>query len=105
MKPVRLLSELIVRSSRPKHQSTRVLPRQAPTARKSSRAHRGCTSPRPSVWVTTFCPHPEGAVRMCGIVGFTGRREASPVLLEGLRRLEYRGYDSAGMVTGTGNQL
>ncbi|MBN9517983.1 glutamine--fructose-6-phosphate transaminase (isomerizing) [bacterium] len=39
---------------------------------------------------------------MCGIVGFTGRREASPVLLEGLRRLEYRGYDSAGLVTGTG---
>ena len=42
---------------------------------------------------------------MCGIVGFTGRREASPVLLEGLRRLEYRGYDSAGLITGTGNQL
>ena len=42
---------------------------------------------------------------MCGIVGFTGRREASPVLLEGLRRLEYRGYDSAGMATGTGNEL
>ncbi|MCI0700960.1 MAG: glutamine--fructose-6-phosphate aminotransferase, partial [Planctomycetia bacterium] len=42
---------------------------------------------------------------MCGIVGFTGKREASPVLLEGLRRLEYRGYDSAGMVTSTGNQL
>ncbi|HSQ55310.1 MAG TPA: glutamine--fructose-6-phosphate transaminase (isomerizing) [Gemmata sp.] len=42
---------------------------------------------------------------MCGIVGFTGRREASPVLLEGLRRLEYRGYDSAGMITGTGAEL
>ena len=42
---------------------------------------------------------------MCGIVGFTGRREASPILLEGLRRLEYRGYDSAGVVTGTGNEL
>ena len=42
---------------------------------------------------------------MCGIVGFTGRREASPVLLEGLRRLEYRGYDSAGMITGTGADL
>ncbi|MDB5311331.1 MAG: glmS 2 [Gemmataceae bacterium] len=42
---------------------------------------------------------------MCGIVGFTGRREASPVLLEGLRRLEYRGYDSAGMVTSTGDDL
>jgi hypothetical protein len=42
---------------------------------------------------------------MCGIVGFTGRREASPILLEGLRRLEYRGYDSAGLVTGTGSGL
>ncbi|MBX9626035.1 MAG: glutamine--fructose-6-phosphate transaminase (isomerizing) [Gemmataceae bacterium] len=42
---------------------------------------------------------------MCGIVGFTGRREAAPVLLQGLARLEYRGYDSAGLVTGTGAEL
>ena len=41
---------------------------------------------------------------MCGIVGFTGRREAEPILLEGLRRLEYRGYDSAGLVTGHGQR-
>src|SRR5438876_9606201 len=34
---------------------------------------------------------------MCGIVGYTGTRQADPVLLEGLRRLEYRGYDSAGL--------
>ncbi len=34
---------------------------------------------------------------MCGIVCYLGRREAAPILLEGLRRLEYRGYDSAGM--------
>ena len=34
---------------------------------------------------------------MCGIVGYLGPREATPVLLEGLRRLEYRGYDSAGI--------
>ena len=30
---------------------------------------------------------------MCGIVGFIGREEAAPILLEGLSRLEYRGYD------------
>ncbi|HEY6168865.1 MAG TPA: glutamine--fructose-6-phosphate aminotransferase, partial [Verrucomicrobiae bacterium] len=34
---------------------------------------------------------------MCGIIGFTGKRAAAPILLEGLRRLEYRGYDSAGV--------
>ena len=39
---------------------------------------------------------------MCGIVGFTGRRQASPILLEGLSRLEYRGYDSAGLAVRDG---
>ena len=34
---------------------------------------------------------------MCGIVGFVGKRNAAPILLEGLKRLEYRGYDSAGI--------
>ena len=34
---------------------------------------------------------------MCGIVGYVGRKEAAPILLEGLSRLEYRGYDSAGI--------
>ena len=34
---------------------------------------------------------------MCGIVGYTGYREAYPILIKGLHRLEYRGYDSAGV--------
>ena len=34
---------------------------------------------------------------MCGIVGYTGPREAGPILMAGLKRLEYRGYDSAGI--------
>ncbi len=42
---------------------------------------------------------------MCGIVGYTGPRDAGPLLLDGLRRLEYRGYDSAGiaLVTADGD--
>jgi glucosamine--fructose-6-phosphate aminotransferase (isomerizing) len=36
---------------------------------------------------------------MCGIVGYTGKKNAAPLLIEGLRRLEYRGYDSAGVCT------
>lgn len=38
---------------------------------------------------------------MCGIVGYVGPRDAAPILLEGLRRLEYRGYDSAGLAVVT----
>ena len=34
---------------------------------------------------------------MCGIVGYIGKQQAAPVILEGLAKLEYRGYDSAGM--------
>jgi glutamine---fructose-6-phosphate transaminase (isomerizing) len=36
---------------------------------------------------------------MCGIFGYIGRSEASPIIIDGLRRLEYRGYDSAGVAT------
>src|SRR5437764_5128806 len=46
-----------------------------------------------------------GGPRMCGIVGYVGRRETEPILVEGLRRLEYRGYDSAGLATLTGAHL
>ncbi len=42
---------------------------------------------------------------MCGIVGYTGGREAEPILLKGLQRLEYRGYDSAGLATLAGPRL
>ena len=36
---------------------------------------------------------------MCGIVGIIGKEDATPLLIEGLKRLEYRGYDSAGVAT------
>ena len=42
---------------------------------------------------------------MCGIVGYVGRAQATPILLDGLRRLEYRGYDSAGLAVIDGGQF
>ena len=42
---------------------------------------------------------------MCGIVGYIGKKQAAPVLLEGLSKLEYRGYDSAGIAVHDGNKL
>ena len=43
---------------------------------------------------------------MCGIVGYVGKKEVVPVIIEGLRKLEYRGYDSAGIaVAGNGEGL
>ncbi|MBQ3270757.1 MAG: glutamine--fructose-6-phosphate transaminase (isomerizing) [Clostridia bacterium] len=42
---------------------------------------------------------------MCGIVGYTGARPAAPILLDGLSKLEYRGYDSAGLAVRDGSEL
>ena len=39
---------------------------------------------------------------MCGIVGYLGKKQAAPILLDGLSKLEYRGYDSAGIVVRDG---
>lgn len=42
---------------------------------------------------------------MCGIVAYIGEREACPILLSGLKRLEYRGYDSAGIALINNHQI
>jgi glucosamine--fructose-6-phosphate aminotransferase (isomerizing) len=42
---------------------------------------------------------------MCGIICYVGKKKAKPILLEGLKRLEYRGYDSAGMAIQNGDQI
>ena len=42
---------------------------------------------------------------MCGIVGYIGKQQAAPVILEGLAKLEYRGYDSAGMAVFDGEKI
>src|SRR5208282_6349618 len=42
---------------------------------------------------------------MCGIIGYVGKKAATPIILEGLRRLEYRGYDSAGVAVLDGDEL
>src|ERR671936_2365029 len=42
---------------------------------------------------------------MCGIIGYVGKQQAAPILLDGLRRLEYRGYDSAGLALACDGQI
>ncbi len=42
---------------------------------------------------------------MCGIVGYVGKEQAAPILLDGLSKLEYRGYDSAGMAVYDGEKI
>jgi len=42
---------------------------------------------------------------MCGIIGYIGPKEAAPVLLDGLKKLEYRGYDSAGIAVLKDNKI
>ena len=42
---------------------------------------------------------------MCGIVGYIGKKQAAHILLDGLSKLEYRGYDSAGMAVYDGEQI
>ena len=49
------------------------------------------------LWQTVYYKQSQEGTAMCGIVGYIGRKQATPFLIEGLSKLEYRGYDSAGI--------
>src|SRR3954451_3067003 len=51
----------------------------------------------PRVCPLTILSHPKEGSQMCGIVGYVGDKQVVGVILDGLRKLEYRGYDSAGI--------
>jgi len=42
---------------------------------------------------------------MCSIIGYSGKNSAAPILVKGLQKMEYRGYDSVGIATETGNKI
>src|SRR6266571_1596046 len=68
-----------------------------PERANPGRQHRLSQSPLVSRRGATAAPGVLFFPTMCGIVGYTGPRQAAALLLEGLKRLEYRGYDSAGL--------
>src|SRR5438309_5832603 len=72
------------------------------TSRSETRAAQPLRPRRPRRGAAPAPRGREGALTMCGIIGYVGRREAAPILVEGLHRLEYRGYDSAGVAVESG---
>src|SRR6266404_4813018 len=57
------------------------------------------------MFARSSCRWQNSPLNMCGIVGYVGRSQAAPILLDGLRRLEYRGYDSAGVAIVNGDRV